>query len=492
MLEQADGSFVETTEAATIPNTSFTNLSIGGTVSLSQTPSSDEYEFLGWYIKNSQISVSSPYTYTVADADKDSVDDQDEDFFTKRNSITVEARYRKKAAEPVVGKYIFKYQDRYGTWKQKTVEVNLSADEITGYAGNGNTPKVPTYLWSTPGDGGYATNPLVTASLTVTGHEGVEGQTAQDDVSAYKKDIVWDFDDSTKRTVDPASNSVTIKATTAPVTFTFKYVINKGNVTVGATKVPYGKVVTFNPLYQNSNYCYIAEDIPSDGFSYWSSDPEGNNILTTNRTFGMLLRGGSAVWDNVDKVLVVTAYAQYGKDVPENKWLPEIEEATLTRTIADGEDLTYADYMTNYFNYDGIAVQDMLKDSQYNGKIKYGILVVKSKSDLTTTKLTKDQMKNALNSMHALDGTEDAYTPYCASAALNSSRTRIAYRYEYDDAAHISNFNRTLYTLYGNEAKMNGYTFTAMAYITFDGGENYECSEVNTELVVANTPSSNQ
>ncbi|MBQ6337158.1 MAG: hypothetical protein IJI50_08000 [Ruminococcus sp.] len=443
------------------------------TLTQTQTDSQREtYTFLGWYSDGDYISTLASCNFTVT-ADK-----------------TVEARY---TTNPTKGSYKFSYIDRYGATKIKTVSVALNGAELAGYSGNGQKAGVPTYLWNTSDDAKALFNhdPLLTASLTVTGHEGVEGETEQDDVSAYKKDIVWDFDDSTKRTVDETTSSVTIEATTTPVTFTFKYVINNGTVTEGATKVPYGKVVTFNPLYQNSNYCYIEKDIPSDGFSYWSSDPEGKNILTTNRTFGMLLRGGSAV-EQEDGTLVVTAYAQYGKDVPENKWLPEIEEATLTRTIADGEDLTYADYMTNYFNYDGIAVQDMLKDSQYNGKIKYGILVVKSKSDLTTTKLTKDQMKNALNSMQDLDGTKDAYTPYCASAALNSSRTRIAYRYEYDDAAHISNFNRTLYTLYGNEEKMNGYTFTAMAYITFDGGENYECSEVNTELVVANTPSANQ
>ena len=69
-----------------------------------------------------------------------------------------------------------------------------------------------------------------------------------------------------------------------------------------------------------------------------------------------------------------------------------------------------------------------------------------------------------------------------SSAYLNSEKTAIAYRFNYSDNEHISDFNRVLYTLKSNTEKAENMQFTAIAYIVVDGTKYY--SPINTDITV--------
>lgn len=454
-----DIDFTTTTAAATITSNpaTITGLSSNTEVTLTQTPN-DGYTFLGWYSDDAYISRLGSCTFTVT-ADK-----------------TVEARY---TTNPTKGNYKFKYMDRSdlnraSEEKIKTVEVSLNGAEMVGYSGNGNQAGVPTYIWNADSQSLFSKNPLLTASLSVQGGSGAGGTGhTVDDVSVYKNDIEWDLEDANKRSVDDNQHCVTVTADSVSNKFIFKYMINGETLTEGASQVPYGKVVTFNPVYADSTtYQYIKQsngdpvNIPSENFSYWSSDAAGNNILTTNRTFGMILRGGSGVWDEASQQYIVTVYAQYNKTVSDDdmaKWFPEFEEATLTRTISDTENLFYSDYMTNYFNYRGDVIQDLIENG---AQITYGLLIMKSNVEISDDKMQTvlRLMRENRNVMNAKIGDDN----------------HIAYRREFSDGDHISNFNRALYTIKYDPVQLKGKRLTAMAYITVNGQDYY--SAVNTAL----------
>lgn len=455
-LTTDSGSSWSTISANTITQSQSSGISAGSNVVLSQSATID-YDFLGWYVDGIQVSTDSEVTFSNIRSNYPSVNASN----NNSSVLVVEARY----VPSVKGSYIFKYTDRYGIQRTKTVAVKLCSDEKTGYSGNNNQQNVPTYLWTAEAQALYATNPLITASLAVTRNPDYI-----DNVSVYKNDIEWDLEkttvaSATNMTADTENKTLTVTADVTPVKFTFKYVINNGSVSQGAANVPYGKVVTFNPTYSSSAECqYVDYSVPAENFSYWSSDTAGNNVLTTNRNFGMKLRGGSA-----DANKIITVYAQYNKPIPENKWLPEFEEATLTRTISDDTNVVYADYMTNYFNYEGTAVQDLIDAG--NNKIRYGLIVVKY-SDYVDAAFMQSALTKMVNASR--------------TSAYIGDTEHIAYRYEYSDKEHISNFNRTLYTLSSSFSAMEGKKLTAMAYITLDG-TNYYYSAVNTDISVSLT-----
>ena len=192
-------------------------------------------------------------------------------------------------------------------------------------------------LWTEEAKALYSKNPLIAASLAVTGNDDDE----QKDVSVYKSDVDWDLlkhsaAEATNMTPDPANHTLTVLAETKPYTFTFKYYFVKDGKTEyrGTRKnIEYGKPVTFYPKYSDPNkYVYINDDIPSDKFCYWSADEAGLIPITTNLTFGMLLRGKWLNESDTDRV--VSVYAQYENKMTE-EWKPLIEEATLTHMIED-------------------------------------------------------------------------------------------------------------------------------------------------------------
>ena len=396
------------------------------------------------------------------------------------------------AETPVQGKYIFKYIDRYDTWRTVEVPVTLNSREKAGYSGNNGQPGVPTFLWTADaqelfGGSGKAKNPLVSAALRVDGNDDnelSENPDSQKDVSVYKHTIEWDnlntatYTDGSNVSFNSEDHTVTVTANTPVMTFTFNYKIMKDGYVLkekAATGIPYGRAVTFHPQYSDtSKYAYINDTIPSEGFSYWSADEEGKIPITTNLTFGMLIRGDFR--HEEDDETVVTVYAQYNK-TPKNDWTPLIEEAKLTHTVEDTGgrqiDWLYLDYMTNYLSKDGSVVKDMIVAG--NSNIRYGIVAVKHDG----TK-TPDQPKMIKIAQAMIKNDKQ-------SAYLDSKKQAIAYRFEYgkpnDDVKPISNFNRVLYTLRTDTEKAENHTFSAIAYITVDG-TNYFYSEVNSDIVV--------
>ena len=430
---------------------SVTNIENGTTVTLTAS-ASEGYTFLGWFTDEGWVKVESSYTRTI-----------------QGNDINLVARY---TTNPVTGTYQFTYDRRdidvsgaSTTWT-KTVSRALYGPEMDGYTGNGGVSGMPTYLYTSRAKLLFGASPLLTASLAVQGNEQ-----EQDNVSTYKHMITWpDMASgalSSGVSTDTTTHTVSVTAVTTPNTFTFKYVMPGESLTVGATSIAYGDIATFNSKYSSESGCHYISGVDVSGVTYWSADAAGTVLLTTNQTFGMVIRGGYTASDLENDV--VTVYAQTGA-VPNTDgkaWKPYFEEATLTRSIADeGVDILHADYMANYFNVNGDAVQDLLGS---NNRIKYGLIVMKANGTVT-----KANMELALSKMIAADKT----------SAYIGDREHIAYRYEYGDAAHISNFNRTLYTVSGSYSSLQGKTLTAMAYITIDG-DNYFYSEANTELAVS-------
>lgn len=403
---------------------------------------------------------------------------------TAKSGTFIKPVVQAPAETPVQGKYIFKYTDRYGVERTVEVPVTLNSSEKNGYSGNNNQPGVPTFLWTADAQNLFTNNPLVTAALRVDGNAELEDGEAQKDVSVYKHTIEWanlntdTYTAGSNVSFNSEDHNVTVTANTPEMTFTFNYKIMKDGYVIkerAATGIPYGRAVTFHPQYSDaSKYAYIDDTIPSEDFSYWSADEAGNIPITTNLTFGMLIRG-DYMHDDDDET-IVTVYAQYNK-TPKNDWNPLIEEAKLTHTIEDTDgsqiDWLYLDYMTNYLSKDGSVVMDMIEAG--NDKIRYGLIAVKH--DGTTT---PDQAK-MINIAQAM------ITKNKQSAYLDTTKKTIAYCFEYgnpiDEVKPISNFNRVLYTLYTDTEKAENHTFSAIAYITVDG-TNYFYSEVNSDIVV--------
>ena len=346
----------------------------------------------------------------------------------------------------------------------------MNSREKNGYSGNGGQAGVPTFLWTDDAKTLYNNNPLVKAALALEGNEENGGDDWQKDASVYKCDLVWDNLVATTKgdnvTYDATAHTVTIQATTTPYKFTLKYyTVNNGTATQRgtATNLEYGKAVTFNPIYSGSTeYAYVDYTVPSENFSYWSADPEGNIPITTNLTYGMIMRGDYMNDNDDDRTVHI--YAQYNK-TPKELWNPLIEEAKLTRTIDDDIDWVYLDYMTNYLSKEGTVVQEM------KVKPEYGIVVAKYPS--TKAKLDQTKMESVANAMISRNK---------SSAYLDSEKNAIAYRFNYSDSEHISDFNRVLYTLKSDTNKAEEMQFTAIAYIIVDEITYY--SLINTDITV--------
>lgn len=390
---------------------------------------------------------------------------------TAKSGTFIKPVVQAPAETPVQGKYIFQYTDRFGDTQEVTVPVTLNSREKTGYSGNGGQAGVPTFLWTDDAKTLYNNiNPLVKAALALEGNAETGGDNWQKDASVYKCDLVWANLVATTKgdnvTYDATAHTVTIQATTTPYKFTLEYyTVNNGTATQRgiATNLEYGKAVTFNPIYSGSTeYAYVDYTVPSENFSYWSADPEGNIPITTNLTYGMIMRG-DYMHDN-DNDRTVHIYAQYN-NAPDKLWNPLIEEAKLTHTIDDNHDWVYLDYMTNYLSKDGTVVQEM------EVKPEYGIVVAKYSSEMTMLDQTK--MESVANAM--ISGNK-------SSAYLNSEKTAIAYRFNYSDNEHISDFNRVLYTLKSDTNKAEEMQFTAIAYIIVDETTYY--SLINTDITV--------
>ena len=169
---------------------------------------------------------------------------------------------------------------------------------------------------------------------------------------------------------------------------------------------------------------------------------------------------------------VVTVYAQT-KTPTGDEWKPFIEEATLTRVIADdGVNRYYADYMVDYLNINGDVVQDMIDEGKI---VSYGLAVLVYDT-AKAQNITQEKMETVAKTM-----SENSYK----SASIGSG---IAYRYEYADKAHISDYNRTLYTLNGNYENLKGKTLTAIAYIVVTDAntqeKKYYYTPINQQIYV--------
>lgn len=414
---------------------------------------SEGYTFLGWFTDESWVKVSDSVTLTI-----------------NGHNINLIARFSKKA-EAASGTYKFTYDRRdieldggNTTWT-KTVTRPLVGAEIDGYDGNGYNQGTPTYLYTSRAKLLFGTSPVLTASFAVQGNSE-----EQENASTYKRDITWPDMASASLadgiTVDTSNQTVTVTATTTPYTFTLLYYTVEGNTVTPkgvARDIEYGKAVTFNPMYYGSSeYTYVDYEVTAEGFSYWSADEAGEIPITTNLTYGMIMRGDYTHDNDDDRTVHI--YAQYGK-TPAKLWNPLIEEAKLTHTIDDNVDRVFLDYMTNYLSKDGTVVQDM------ETKPEYGIVVAKYASSQSS--LSQEKMESLANVM---------ITGNKSSAYINSEKTAIAYRFHYNDSDHISDFNRVLYTLSSDTAKAETMQFTAIAYIVVDGVKYY--SPINTDIYV--------
>ena len=445
-IRTADGVYQDTdTYGATgYPNTGDENTDYGENTTSSNKPgfNSNETATISYYLNSEKV--NGTFKHPVVQAPEDT---------------------------PVQGKYIFQYTDRFGDTQEVTVPVTLNSREKTGYSGNGGQAGVPTFLWTDDAKTLYNNiNPLVKAALALEGNEEMGGDNWQKDASVYKCDLVWDnltaISQGTNVSYNTTEHSVTIEATTTPYKFKLLYyTVNGSTATLQGTasELEYGKAVTFNPIYSGSSeYAYVEYTVPSNGFSYWSADPEGAIPITTNLTYGMIMRG-DYMHDNDDD-RTVHIYAQYNK-TPEKLWNPLIEEAKLTHTIDDDHDWVYLDYMTNYLSKDGTVVQEM------EVKPEYGIVV--AKYDSTRETLSQETMQSVAKSMIEKDK---------SSAYLDKGKTAIAYRFKYNDNEHISDFNRTLYTLKSDTSEADNKRFTAIAYIVVDDVKYY--SLINTDITV--------
>ena len=133
--------------------------------------------------------------------------------------------------------------------------------------------------------------------------------------------------------------------------------------------------------------------------------------------------------------------------------------------------------MTNYLSKDGSVVQNMIDAGNTN--IKYGLFVMKYPTGNTAVSTEQSAMetsaKKLIDYYHNSNNTK--------SSAYIQDTDHIGYVYEYSDKDHISDFNRTLYTIKCSSAKAENMTFSAVAYITVDG-ENYFYSAVNSDIVI--------
>ena len=359
-----------------------------------------------------------------------------------------------------MGSYQFVYKDRNNEDAVYNVKVDLKAEEVAGYSGNGGNPNVPTYIWDANAIAlyGAGNNPLEAAFGEINTKIGT-----------YKKDIAFDLD--TPGTAAKGSRSVRFVADCPVQKFTFKYTLSGEEEQTYGTTITYGDIVTFNPRYsENEEYTYINTTIPESitvegerkNFSYWSSDAEGNNILTTNITFGMI------VTDGVEEVGaandVVHVYAQYGKfNELTDQWKPNFEEVKQTRKMDNDMgslvDTKYIDYLVNYANKDDERIQNLIGSEV----TEYGIVVLKGSVDYEGT--GANALKELVDKMITRDLAQ-------AKKTLGDD-TFIAYRFAYSDATHTSSFNRTDYTISGNFTAFSGKHFTAMAYIKTTAGTFY-------------------
>ena len=392
-----------------------------------------------------------------------------------------------QAPEPQDGVYKFTYPDRheniyYGKDNQgdegyfayqmwtKTVTRRLKSAEIRGYSGNGDQAGVPTYLWTAEAQALFDFNPLVTASFEVQGNDY-----NYDNVSFYKHDIEWPTMIITElpanQSIKVDGSDVVVTAEAPEKTFTFKYELEQnGTITEGAENIKYAENVTFNPAYKGQEGIHVIEGVTlPENLTYWSSDAEGNDILTTVKTFGMLIRGGYTADDLENNV--VTVYAQT-KTPTGDEWRPVIEEATLTRVIADNEvNRYYADYMVDFLNINGDVVQYMINEGQ---NVQYGLVVMIADEDEA---ITQENMISYLNKLK---------TNEKQSAYIGDTEHVAAY-FEYDDATHISDYNRTLFTINGKYENLKGKRITAMAYIIVPDADTQEkkyYTPVNTQIVI--------
>lgn len=386
---------------------------------------------------------------------------------TQKSGTFIKPVVQAPAEPPVQGAYIFKYADRNATNnvpnRTVTVPVTLNSSEKNGYSGNGNQKGVPTYIWNTDSQNLFDHNPLLTAALVVQGN-------AENwkNVDVYKNTIAWGIGDNgaTNMEFDATAHTLTVTADVEPIEFTVN-AYNGSTALATVTNVPYGDVVTFHKQYEGAEGCHYVDVTIPDGFTYWSSDPEGNFLLTTNPTFGMVIRGNV----NEPDSKVVNVYLQTKAIPATDPWKPEIEESKLTYSNDDdtAEQKYYADYLANYFSVDGSVIQDKIASGE---TVEYGLLVVKS--DFNLSELDQAKMISALTTMRS-ENYESAY--------LNNNKTRVAYRYEYNDGERISNFNRTWYTITGSQATMGNKKLTAMAYVVIDGHIYY--SAVDNKLATA-------
>lgn len=368
------------------------------------------------------------------------------------------------AVYQVPGYYHFTYPDRVGSEKTFTVTRYLNMDEINGYTGNGNHPLVPTYDWTTEAKEYYPTaNPLV--DITTAAENLVSL------ITAYRITLTWNVTGAAVSTIGATANSTTKSVTICPAQTTATYTVNykfanNDMVENAATSVPYGTVITFNPNHaSDEGFTFINHTFDCDSITYWSaSATNGEKILTTQKYFNMILSGSFAVGD------VVTLYAHTDEpDVVAGTWYPILEDATNSRRITEtNADKLVIDYMANYFNYEGGNVQDMINGG---ATVHYGIVVIKTTNDdkVDTNGKVQTLVNNFLTS-----GQSAAWVGGGANDA-------VAYRFDYTDTKHISNFNRTLYTVTSNYSSAQGKKFVAMAYIKIGDGE-YFLSPLNTGL----------
>lgn len=403
-----------------------------GTIYLDAGAAADsDVEFVGWYTKSGDRWSQRLSTDTGSFSIKDD----------GSLEITVYAVYEVK------GYYNFTYPDRVGSEKTFTVTRYLNMDEINGYTGNGNHPLVPTYDWTSEAKEYYPTaNPLV--DITTAAENLVSL------ITAYRITLTWNVTGAAVSTIGATANSTTKSVTICPAQTTATYTVNykfADNDTVenAATSVPYGTVITFNSIHAyDEGFTYITHDFNCDSIKYWSaSATNGEKILTTQKYFNMILSGSFA-----DSNGVITLYAHTDEPgVVAGTWYPLLEDATNSRRITETNvDKLVIDYMANYFNYEGAIVQQMVGA----GNVHYGIVVMHTinATKVDTAEEVDTIARKVINS------------PKTAGWA-DSDKDTACYQYDYSDAAHISNFNRTLYTISSNYESVQGKKIVAVAYI---------------------------
>ncbi|MCR5653722.1 MAG: InlB B-repeat-containing protein [Ruminococcus sp.] len=391
--------------------------------------------FVGWYYMNSSDQLVKA-TFT-----------SNELFYPSfSGNVTYYAMYEVKA------NYTFLYLDRNGNKSQYVVEHNLKPEEIKGYSGNGNKPNIPTYIWTAEASTLYGSDPYTAALNQVNSV-----------VSAYQYgNFAWPTVDSegviTKQgdaSITPNSSMMSLEVTANCPKAT--YTVNIQSVGDAPTRsasisVPAGNVLTFDPNYSFSDRdtATICSTFSTANVKYWSLDSAGAKPLTSVANFGLIINHN------------MTIYAQCANNIPAGaSWNPLIESLSKTRTKTASTDTLYLDFNSYFVNRNGTMIHDMATTPHYGIILAYDYT---NNTDGDYVDIGNGGLLTTANLESVINYFVNNPATKVAKKTING-RTIIFTCYDYNDNKHVSNRNRTNFSITGNQSMLNTKKLSTYTYI---------------------------